>query len=149
MRNKSDLIKINTEQGLYVLKVGEKGFSCLGFENAERDRVAILKWLHLPVDEITLGTEEHYAAYREAMAKGQAHYAATGQRCTANLTPALSRYEGQRVEVAYGDYKQRFWVGKSTGWMPIHLEVLTRRSFGGGAAYVPEGATVRLIKARA
>ena len=38
--------------------------------------------------------------------------------------------------------------GKSMGWMPIHLEIKRRDSIGGGSAYVPEGATVRVVGAR-
>jgi hypothetical protein len=41
--------------------------------------------------------------------------------------------------------RSRFIVGKSTGWAPIHLEIKTRRSTGGAAAYVPDGATIRVI----
>ena len=57
-------------------------------------------------------------------------------------------YENQkRIEVTwkngYEDYtgygcktngkKARFTVGKSTGWKPIHLQILTKRSMGGSA----------------
>ena len=54
---------------------------------------------------------------------------------------------GERVEVewkeGFGDLtgygartngmKARFYVGKSTGWVPIYLELLTRNSIGGAA----------------
>lgn len=51
------------------------------------------------------------------------------------LSPQLIGLEGWRVEVVdnYNE-KRRFIVRRSTGWMPIHLEVKTRRSLGGGAA---------------
>jgi len=56
-------------------------------------------------------------------------------RDLSNLTAGLVGLEGCRVEVVttYGE-KRRFWVGRSTGWRPIHLEVKTTRSFGGDAA---------------
>lgn len=51
------------------------------------------------------------------------------------LTPQLKGLEGKRVEVVttYGETR-RFWVGMSTGWTPIHLEVHNTRSTGGGPA---------------
>lgn len=146
----SNLHSINKEQGLYVLECGA-GYSCLGFHVAERLRVAVLEWLgrgQAPYPEI--GTQEHYAAYCEAMAQGAAHNRATGERCPAELSPALKGLEGKRVEVAYPDgeggiYRTRFWVGRSTGWLPIHLEIKTGRSSGGCGAHVPKNATVRVV----
>lgn len=52
---------------------------------------------------------------------------------------------GERVEVTWKDgfedysgygartngKKSRFYVGKSTGWKPIFIQILTKRSFGG------------------
>ena len=51
------------------------------------------------------------------------------------LSPQLEGLEGWRVEVVdkHGETR-RFIVGRSTGWKPIHLEVKTRRSLGGGGA---------------
>ena len=51
------------------------------------------------------------------------------------LTPQLRGLEGQRIEVktTYGELR-RFWVGRSTGWKPCHLEVKTTRSLGGSPA---------------
>lgn len=80
------------------------------------------------------------------MRAGAEHAAATGTRCPAELTPALVGLEGKRVLVTYPDgTESRFYVGKSTGWMPCHLEIKRRDSWGGGAAYVPEGARVRVL----
>ena len=53
----------------------------------------------------------------------------------------------ERVEVewreGFGDYtgygcrtegkKARFYVGRSTGWRPVYLQIYSRRSFGGQA----------------
>lgn len=66
-----------------------------------------------------------------------------------DLDPRFTGYyqSGQRVEVTwkrgFEDYtgygartegrKARFWVGKSTGWRPVYLQILTRRSYGGQA----------------
>lgn len=56
-------------------------------------------------------------------------------RDNSHLSPQLIGLEGYRVE-AIDDYgeRRRFYVGKSTGWIPIHLEVKTRRSLGGMGA---------------
>jgi hypothetical protein len=56
-------------------------------------------------------------------------------RSDAGLTPQLVGLEGWRVEVVttYGETR-RFYVGRSTGWKPIHIEVSRRDSFGGPGA---------------
>lgn len=66
-----------------------------------------------------------------------------------NWTPQLVGLEGCRVEVVdrYGE-KRRFWVGRSTGWKPIHLEIKTKRSAGGFPADL-EYVSVRVIRGRA
>lgn len=57
-------------------------------------------------------------------------------RDNSNLTSDLIGYEGHRVEVLgeAGATPRRFWVGKSTGWRPCHLEVHNSRSMGGSPA---------------
>lgn len=70
---------------------------------------------------------------------------------TSKLDERFTPYyeSGERVEVewkeGYGDYtgygartdgkKARFYVGKSTGWRPIYLQIDNRRSMGGGALF--------------
>jgi hypothetical protein len=55
--------------------------------------------------------------------------------CQHGLTTALIGLEGKRVEAVTNDGEtRRFWVGRSTGWRPCHLEIKTRRSSGGGPA---------------
>ena len=142
------LKSINPEQRLYVISTG-KGYSCLSFDVAEKWRQQVAAYvgdakLAAPVP---LGTAEHYAAYLAAMSAGADHAKQTGTRDESELIPALRGLEGKRVEVTTPDgEKSRFWVGKSTGWRPIHLEIKTRASSGGGSAYVPEGATVRVVQ---
>ncbi|MEW5425142.1 hypothetical protein [Amorphus sp. 3PC139-8] len=136
---------INREARLYVFPCGS-GYSCLGFDVAERRMRAVAAWLgkHELPPHPAPGSPEHLAAYLVCMEAGQAHHAATGARCPAELSPALRGHEGWRVEVTEADgNRRRFIVGKSTGWMPCHLEVARRDSSGGPAAFIPEGATVR------
>ena len=143
-------VTVNKDQGLYVIPCGEgrtAGYTCLGFENADRKARAVLAWLNLSADGmLEPGTIEHYRQYEAMMQTGAQWNAKTGKRCDAELTPELIGLEGKRVEVTTpaGD-KSRFYVGKSTGWMPCHLEIKTRASSGGCAVYFPKGATVRVI----
>lgn len=139
------LDSINREQKLYVIKCGN-GYSCLGFEYAEKRRRAVLEWLGETVEPMRLGTKKHFAAHQAAMERGAMHSRLTGNRCNAELNPSLIGLEGKRVEVIDKDgNRDRFYVGKSTGWMPCHLEIKRRDSSGGCAAYVPQGAIVRVI----
>lgn len=140
-----NLHSINREQRLYVLHCAG-GYSCLGFDVAERKRLAVLEWIGERAEPMRKGTKRHYAAYLAAMAKGARHNRETGERCPADLSTALIGLEGRRVEVIEpGGDRKRFIVGKSMGWMPVHLEIARRNSTGGPAAYVPQNATVRLV----
>lgn len=137
------LHSINSESRLYVLACGA-GFTCLGFDVAERWRAAVLEWLGETVEPVDLGTAEHFAAYDDAMTRGAEHNRRTGARCEADLKPQLRGLEGHRVEVVEPNgERRRFIVGKSTGWFPCHLEIARRNSHDGSPAYLPDGATVR------
>lgn len=150
-------VTINTEQALFVIPQG-KGYSCLGFDVCQRriDRMAgELRQLGIPFDSnLTLqakGSLEAYNAYRELYQIAETHHKQTGYRFRCELTPELIPYEGKRVEVrhrfnAVGAVEvSRFIVGKSTGWIPIHLEIKTRRSTGGGGACLGQILSVREV----
>lgn len=147
-------VTANHDQRLYVIRSGN-GFSCLGFDVAEKRRKAYLRWLGVgDIGLETIGAEvgdvAAYAAYLDALDAVLAECRRSGRRCEVELIPALIPYEGSRVEVSYpdgegGTYRTRFIVGKSTGPIPIHLEIKRRDSSGGCGAYVPEGATVRPV----
>lgn len=50
----------------------------------------------------------------------------------------------ERIEVIYKDgTKARFYVGKSTGWKPVYLEIAKSNSTGGGAVYLPKDCEIR------
>ena len=56
-------------------------------------------------------------------------------RSDAGLTPQLVGLERARVEVVDHDgTRRRFIVGRSTGWIPCHLELKRRDSSGGHPA---------------
>ncbi len=67
-------------------------------------------------------------------------------RGNANISPQLIGLEGKRVEVTteYGETR-RFWVGKSTGWQPCHIELHNTRSHGGPPAE-RHYASVRVVR---
>ena len=144
----TDLQSINVESRLYVLKCGPS-ISCLGFDVAERRRRDFLTWLKLPYSPAEVGTAAAYDAYREAADLVLNRYNRTGERCPCELTPQLIGLEGRRVEVTAPDgTRERFYVGKSTGWIPCHLAIARRNSSGGPAVYIPDGATVRVVAQR-
>lgn len=135
--------------GLYLYKCGG-GVSCLGFDYADRKRAAVVTWLQgapeldgIP-EQGEAGTLAGYDSYMAAMDAGRAYHERTGQRCNADLLPLLTGREGERVVIMDPDGQEvsRFWVGKSTGWMPSHLEIKRSDSHGGAPAFIPEGGSV-------
>ncbi|MFN4008379.1 MAG: hypothetical protein ACK4K8_00345 [Pannonibacter sp.] len=141
-----ELFKINREQQLYVMTAGH-GYSCLGFDVAEKWRVGVLRWLGEDPKPMRKGTKRHYSAYVDAMARGQEHNRQTGKRCPILLESRLIGLEGTRIQVVYPEgEKRRFYVGRSMGWLPVHLEIMRRNSTGGSQVYLPEGAKVQLAR---
>ena len=140
------LHSINHEQRLYVLPCG-KGYTCLGFDYAEKRRRHVLAWLGQDVIPVEVGTKEAFTAYEAAMSAGRQRNATTGEKCPAGLIPELDIYVGWRVEVQSTDgTKRRFNVSRSTGWMPCNIEVYNRRSLGGPSAYLAPGDKVIPIR---
>ena len=125
--------KINKEQRLYVMKCGN-GYSCLGFDVLERRASRLATELGLAWHE-RKGTLKAFAHYHELMEIARDKSRRMTWRSTSELTPQLMGLEGCRVEVetTYGEVR-RFIVGRSTGWIPCHLEIHNVRSTGGGSA---------------
>jgi hypothetical protein len=68
-------------------------------------------------------------------------------RSNDGLTQQLIGMEGWRVEVVTDyDEKRRFIVGRSTGWIPCHIEVKRRDSTGGPSAEKHYKSVKRLYK---
>ena len=145
----SGLHSINHEQRLFVLKCGS-GFSCLGFDVAAKRHAAYLEWLGMKqTAPIEWNTEAGYNAYGAALALVLEKCAKEKTRCPAELTPELIGLEGKRVEVTTpSGEKSRFYVSRSTGPIPIHIEIKRRDSMGGCGAYVPSGSIVRVVGER-
>lgn len=129
-----DNVTLNEEQALYVLKC-TGGYSCLGFDYAYEKASKIAKHYGIkrliPI-ETNKGTMQGYAEYLEAVAYAMSEHGRTGLQCPIGLNAQLIGFERKRVEVVYQDgRKERFIVGKSTGWIPCHLQLKTARSIGG------------------
>ena len=142
-------VTVNAEQRLYVIPCG-KGYTCLGFDVCERKSAAVAKWCGITErDFVPLGTLEHYAEHSLIMAIGAEYARRTGERCPADLESRFVGLEGKRVQVTDIDgNRRRFYVGKSMGWMPCHLEIKTRRSIAGGATYLSPTDTVQVVGVR-
>ncbi len=135
-------VTADPEQQLFVIPTGH-GFTCLGFQVCETRRERYAKWLGIPLPTARLGTLDQYASYRQLVAK----CCAGPNRCTADLCPQLIGLEGRRVEVVthYGE-RRRFWVGKSAGPIPVHLEIARRTSHGGTAVSYEGYQSVRVVR---
>lgn len=141
-------ISINSAQRLFVIPCGG-GYSCLGFDVAFQRTAAIadeLKRGDLAPVESEKETLAGYAAYERAIAAASEYNRKTGYRLKCELTLQLIGLEGKRVEVvnSWGE-KERFLVGKSTGFIPCHLMLKNSRSSGGMAVMGAPFQSVRVI----
>lgn len=143
------LSNINKAQRLYVLN-SNGGFTCYGFDVLNTMAANLLEWLKaqgraaelllgakgIDVKALAIpsrvGTKKHFIACDRVIDSARRYAVMSNERCDAGLTQQLIGLEGKHVEVVdvYGE-KRRFYVGRSSGWMPCHLEVKTRRSNGG------------------
>lgn len=118
--------------GSYVIKTAS-GVSTLGFDVVlERiERYA----LNLFIEDLPMparGSRQAYDTLRSLEDALHKHWEETGEQAVCDLSPQLIGLEGYRVKVvdSHG-VERRFIVGKSTGWIPIHLEIVRRDSSGG------------------
>lgn len=147
-----NLVSINPRYsgGMYILRAGD-GVSCLGVKVCERKRIDVAAWLEAhgqeaPAMKSAPGTPAAFIAYQETMTAGAKYYAKSDNRCPAELTPQLVGLEGRRVKVTRDDGESHtFIVGKSTGWLPCHLEIESEHARGGPAAYIGEGWKVEPV----
>jgi len=141
------LSSINKEQKLYVTPCGG-GFSCLGFDVCHNKTIKLAKELDredlIPTRK---GTKKAYNNYETLVSLAREKNIATGWQSKAGLTPELIGKEGHRVEVvtSYGE-KVRFIVGKSTGWIPCHLEIKRTDSSGGGGAIGSPYKSIKIVE---
>lgn len=148
-------IKIDRERRLYVIPSNLRknyGHSCLGFDYAFEKGTATAQWLRDQGGGVefpkpaNIGTNRGYREYEVTIASARQHFEKTKQRCPVELSSQLLGLEGTRVEVVdmYGQ-KRRFYVGKSTGWIPCHLEIARIDSTGGPRVTGEPFQSVRVI----
>lgn len=140
-------VSVNAEQEVYVIPNGG-GYSCYGFDNTldEIDRITtelVGRGVMGETDAATVvklsqGMRGNLGVYQSLLNLRQRLKAvceAQGDTAVCGLSPQLVGLEGYRVEVEdmHGETR-RFIVGKSTGWLPIHLEIARRDSSGGMGA---------------
>ena len=141
-------VTINREQELYVIPCGT-GYSCLGFDVCLERSAGYAKWLGVSFVPAERGSIEAYNQYLDLLDNVSQRNKQTGERCPSELCSQLIGLENKRVEVAdaYGETR-RFYVGKSTGYIPIHLEISRRNSSGGPAVTGTPFKSVRVVGAR-
>lgn len=140
-------IKLDKEHGLYVIPIGNGGYSTLGFEECRKRSEALDKELGLNLTPKRVGTKKAYNAYRKLKNIVFEKYQNTGFRSKTELTAQLIGLEGKRVEVVTSEGKtERFYVGKSTGWIPCHLMVKRIDSMGGEAVYGAPFKSVKVLR---
>jgi hypothetical protein len=151
LRKAENKVTAGKDVAHYSIRRGNQ-VTFLGYEAARNGQEAVAKWMGredlLPKPE-EFGTVKGYASYMRVMDLGGKHAKKTGQKSTHELVPQLVGLEGKRVEVvdAYGE-KRRFYVGKSTGWVPVHLEIPLRNSTGGIQAMGAPFKSVKVIGER-
>lgn len=119
-------VTISNEQRLYFIPCGS-GFSCYGFDALARKLTALRKEMGLAPCVHPVGSVEMYAEWESTLAQASK----TGERYACELHPLLTGKEGYRVECIMDGRKVRFNVGRSTGFLPCHLQVHNARSSGG------------------
>ena len=139
-------VKINRQQKLFIIPAGNDGFSCLGFDVCEQRLSGLATEMNVQPQPHRKGTRSAYRAYMKLVSIARQRNQATGWRSQSELTRELLGLEGTRVEVVdrYGD-KRRFFVGKSTGFVPVHLEICRRDSTGGPAVMGAPFKSLRVV----
>lgn len=128
----TNLHSINKEQKLYVLSEG-KGFSCYGFDVVMRRGNSLAQELNESFN-VRKGTRKAYEEFRRLIEVARQKNITTGWRSKSELFAPFIGNEGRRVEIEYtwGE-KERFIIGKSTGWIPCHI-MCKRIDSNGGAS---------------
>lgn len=133
------LHSVNKDQRLYVMKTGS-GFSCYGFNvlHEKAKRIAVYmnsKGIGIPEIKSRIGSKSHFDQCNRVISLATKYCTANHIKCPTELSEQLKGKEGRRVEVeTMSGEVLRFKVGKSTGWLPVHLMLANSRSTGGAAA---------------
>lgn len=143
-------LTLNKERQLYVIKT-EVGVSCLGFDVCQEKSKRLSEWLNArDVSTPKIGPRGSEKAYRDYLllcSMVEIVHGNTGEKCDVELTEQLIGLEGKRVEVTdcHGETR-RFWVARSSGWTPVHLEIKRRNSISGLAVSGAPFKELKVIK---
>ena len=148
-------VTLNQEQELYV--INDNNFcTCLGFDVALNRIIGLANEINTmcselkPLDFTTLnkerGTIKVYNILQKIELIAHKMHTENGFKFKVNLTKQLIGLEGKRVEVVdiYGDTR-RFKVGKSSGFLPCHIELKNSRSSGGSSVSGAPFKSVRVV----
>lgn len=137
-------IYLYKDQRLYVLNYG-KYVSCLGFDVCLERATALNREMETNIRLSKPGTLKLYRQYEQLIEVARRRNRETGWKSNSELIPHLIGLEGKRVEVTY-DYgkKERFYVGRSSGFIPCHLAI-KRKDAIGGAAVCGDIVNVRIL----
>lgn len=147
------MIILNEERQLYVVPSFDGGYSCLNFDVALTRANAFATWLRaqgLQADDLLDCTQERiqvYKAYEMLLQRVVNYCYCNDAYCPVELTPQLVGLEGKRVEVVdcHGQ-RRRFQVGKSSGVIPVHLELARSTSTGGSVVTGAPFQSVRIVR---
>jgi len=144
-------MKIDIENKLFVLEF-DKGYSGLGFEVCHQRATRLAKELKktapLPLDVTDVEKLHSLKLYYDSLCEVvRQRNLKTGWRSKSELTPQLIGLEGAVVQVIdSNDENRTFIVGKSTGFIPCHLELECYLADGGGSVYGAPFKSIKVIK---
>jgi hypothetical protein len=135
-------ITLNKESRLYNIHC-QDGYSCLGFEVLEKRMAALGEELQIIIEPVEAGTVDRYNQYQKLIEVAAGRNKLNGWRSQSELTPELIGLEGKKVKVTHkwpsGETETvQFIVGKSTGFIPCHLELESKNPNSGGAVCLGE-----------
>lgn len=139
-------LTLDNKQKLFVIGFSA-GFTCFGFDVCQERSIAMAKWLGVEAPNSSYwGTINGYERFQELVELCRVRYEKTGEKCPCELTPQLVGLEGKTVEVVdKWDEKRKFTVGRSTGWIPIHIEKKRKNSSGGTAVMGAPFKSIRVV----
>lgn len=127
-------LTLNKDQKLYVIRAGNS-YTCLGFEVCLKRVTALNTELGNIIKYVArIGSKRLYYQYTHLTSQAAVKHKATGWKSQSELIPEFIGREGWRVQIVdkYGETR-RFIIGKSTGFIPCHLEILKSNSSGGAS----------------
>lgn len=125
-------VTVNNVNEVFNVPCGN-GYTCYSFKYINQMNRSIRDELCMATPVASIGTIEQYEEYERAINAAKSRFEKHNMQMDCGLHPKLKGLEGYRIECIRNGEKVRFWVGKSTGWIPSHLAIHNTRSRGGDA----------------